>query len=264
LEYCVGVGTIRLRWRSEKNVALPIFFGHLRTLDKRELNDDDAETGSKGAGDRGGTVKHFSITEWADFARNVTTEHESAEMQSHLDEGCTDCMEMVRTWKSVKECAKREVSYDPPTSSLRIAKSYFAPFSLASKQATGMRVARLTFDSLMRRAEMGVRGADRSPRQLMYQFEDVFIDLRLEPRLATDQVALVGQVADARQSATNVEGIPVSLLNGSETLSETSTNKFGEFRLSFLDSEHLQLFIGLKETALVLPLPDVDPGTIVH
>jgi hypothetical protein len=218
----------------------------------------------QGAGNRGGTVKHFSITEWADFARNVTTELESAEMQKHLDEGCSNCTEMVHTWKSVKECARHEISYDPPSSSLRIAKSYFAPFRLASKQAMGMRIGRLTFDSFMRRAEVGVRGSGPSPRQLMYQFDDVFIDLRLEPRLATNQVTLVGQVADSSQSAMNVDGIPVSLLNGSDTLSKTSTNKFGEFRLSYLDSEHLQLFIGLKETALVLPLPDVDPGTIVH
>jgi hypothetical protein len=217
----------------------------------------------QGAGDRGGTVKHFSITEWADFARNVTTELESAEMQRHLDEGCSDCTEMVRIWKSVKECAAHEVSYEPPSSALRIAESYFAPFSLASRQATGMRIARLTFDSFMRQAE-GVRGSGPSPRQLMYQFDDVFIDLRLEPRLATNQVTLVGQVADSGQSAMNVDGIPVSLLNGGDTLSKTSTNKFGEFRLSFLDTEHLQLLIGLKKAALVLPLPEVDPGTIVH
>ncbi len=209
-------------------------------------------------------MKHFSITEWADFARDVTTERESAEMQRHLNEGCSDCTEMAHIWKSVTECARLEVSYDPPSSSLRVAESYFAPFRLASKQAMGMRIARMTYDSFMRRAEVGVRGADPLPRQLMYQCDDVFIDLRLEPKLATNQVALVGQVTDSRPSATNVDGIPISLLSGSETISKTSTNQLGEFRLSFLDTEHLQLLIGLKETALVLPLPGIDPGTIIH
>jgi hypothetical protein len=243
---------------------LPIFFEHLRTLDNRVLNYDDAEAEIKGIGNRGGTVKHFSITEWADYARDVTTEEQSTQMQRHLDEGCSDCTEMVQTWKSVRACARQEVSYEPPSSSLRIATSYFAPFKLASKQTMGMRIGRLTFDSFTRRAEVGVRGSDPLPRQLMYQFDDVFIDLRLEPKPATNQVGLVGQVADARETAMSVDGMPISLLRGSETLSKTSTNKSGEFRLSFLDSEHLQLLIGLKETVVVLPLPDAKSGTLVH
>ena len=35
-----------------------------------------------------------------------------------------------------------------------------------------MQTARLMFDSFARRAEVGVRGSDPSPRQLMYQFDE--------------------------------------------------------------------------------------------
>ncbi len=242
---------------------MPIFFKRLRTLDNRVLNYDEAEAGIESTGGRGGTVKHFSITEWADFARDVASAEESRQMQRHLDEGCSVCTETVQTWKSVTECARQEVSYEPPSSSLRIAKSYFAPFKLASKQATGLRIARLTFDSFARRAEVGVRGSDPLPRQLMYQFDDVCIDLRLEPKPATNQVGLVGQVADSGEPAMSVDGKAVSLLRGSEMLAQTSTNQFGEFRFSFRDSEHLQLLVGLKETAVVVSLPDPDAGTVL-
>jgi hypothetical protein len=217
----------------------------------------------EGAGDRGGTVKHFSITEWADFARDVASVEQNMQMQMHLDEGCSVCTKTVQTWKSVRECARQEVSYKPPSSSLRIAQSYFAPFKLASKQATGMLIARLTFDSFARRAEVGVRGAAPLPRQLIYQFDNVFIDLRLDSKAATNQVGLVGQIADSGEPAMCVDGMDVSLLRGSETLSQTSTNQFGEFRFSFRDSEHLHLLVGLKETEIDVSLPDAETGTVL-
>ena len=141
MEYCISsesdLGKFRQPCVHEKNPALPIFIRRLRTLDNRVLIYDEAETGIGRPADRGGTVKHFSITEWADFVRDVATEEQSAQMQKHLDEGCSGCRETVQMWKSVTECARQEVSYEPPSSSLRIAKSYFAPFRLASKQATG-------------------------------------------------------------------------------------------------------------------------------
>lgn len=207
-------------------------------------------------------MKHFSITEWADFARDVATEEQSTEMQKHLDEGCSICRETVQTWKSVTECARHELDYDPPSSALRIAKSYFAPFKLASKQATSFRIARLTFDSFARRAEVGVRGSDQSPRQLMYQFDNVFIDLRIEPNPASKHLALAGQVADSGSRPQEVEGMAVSLLQDGAVLSKTSTNQFGEFRLSFKDSKSVQLLVDLKETPILVWLPGIDSGAV--
>ena len=117
----------------EKNLTLSIFFGASATLDNRELNYDERKGSGGTPRTAEETVKHFSITEWADFVRDVATEEQSALMQKHLDEGCSDCTETVQTWKSVTECARQEVSYEPPSSSLRIAKSYFASFKSASK-----------------------------------------------------------------------------------------------------------------------------------
>jgi hypothetical protein len=203
-------------------------------------------------------VKHFSITDWTDFVRDVAAEDLSTRMQRHLDEGCSDCTETVQTWRLVSEYARQEVPYEPPSSSLRIARSYFAPFSLASKQPTGAQIAQLTFDSFARRAQVGIRGSDPLPRQLMYQFGDLFIDLRLEPKSTSNQVVLVGQIADSGHPSWNAEGIPVSLLSGSQTLLQTSANQSGEFHFSFRKSEHLQLSIGLKEAAVLLSLPDAE------
>jgi hypothetical protein len=205
-------------------------------------------------------VKHFSITEWADFARDVMTEEQGTPMQKHLDEGCSVCAETIQTWRSVTECASHEALYDPPSSSLRIATSYFAPFKLASKQATGMRIARLTFDNFARRAHEGFRGPAQLARQLVYQVDDVFIDLRLEPKAATNQVGLVGQIADSGHTLGSVEGVVVSFQRGDDTIMQTSTNQFGEFQLSMLSSEFLQLLVRLKEITVVMSLPGPESG----
>jgi hypothetical protein len=207
---------------------------------------------------RGGTVKHFSITEWADYVRDVATEEQRAHMEKHLSEGCVTCLKTVQTWKSVTECARQEISYEPPASALRIAEAYFVPIKLAMKQAAGMHVARLMFDSFERRAAEGIRGSDPLPRQLMYKCDEVFIDLRLEPAPLSNQMLLVGQVADPRQPVGSVGGIPVSLLSDKDTLFQTLTNEFGEFRFSFRTSEGLRLLVGTKETSVVVPLPEAE------
>jgi len=203
-------------------------------------------------------VKHFSITDWADFVRYVATEEHTAQMQKHLDEGCSACTETVQTWRSVTQYARQEAPYEPPSSSLRLAHSYFAPFKAASKLATGIQIARLSFDSFTSRVQIGVRGADPLPRQLMYEYDDVFIDLRLEPQLASNEVVLVGQIADAGRPSGGGQSIPVSLMSDGNTLLQTSANPSGEFHFSFRPSKHLQLSVGPGETAVLLSLPDAE------
>jgi hypothetical protein len=200
-------------------------------------------------------VKHFSMSEWADFVRGVTTEEQGASQQRHLDEGCSLCVKAVRTWKTIAEHAKQEVSYEPPSSALRIAESYFAPFKSGLKQGPGILVAMLAFDSFRQRLAVGVRGSDWNPRQLMYTCGDIVIDARIEMDPVSNRANLVGQVADSRDPAWKTEGMPVSLLSGSDTLLRTSTSDLGEFHFSFLPSEDLQVLIALKESAVAVPLP---------
>jgi hypothetical protein len=200
-------------------------------------------------------VKHFSTTEWADYVRGVAPEKQCEQMQEHLEEGCKPCNETVQMWRSVTQYASQEISYQPPTSSLRIVESYFAPYQMASKQITGAQIARLTFDSFASGIQAGFRSSGSSARQLMYQFDDVFIDLRLEPQPATHQVGIVGQIADSGQSSGRVEGADVSLMRGQDRLLQTSTNEFGEFHFTIPSSELLQLLVGLKGTTIVVSLP---------
>ncbi len=203
-------------------------------------------------------MKHFSIADWTDYVRHVATEEQAAQIQAHLDEGCSGCMEALQTWTSVKEYASREGSYEPPPGSLRVATSYFAAFKLSSNPAPATRIARLSFDSFARGLQIGVRGSDSSPRQLMYEYDDLYIDLRLEEKPASNEVLLVGQVADSVQALGSMEDLPVSLMSGNNVLQRTTANQSGEFQFSFRRSKHLQLSVGMAETAILLSLPEAE------
>lgn len=202
-------------------------------------------------------MKHFRLTEWADFARGVVNSEQAALMQKHLDENCAACQKTALTWASITDFAKREKTYEPPASALRMALSYFAPLSLTSQRRVPL-LARCTFDSFETATE-GLRSSGPVLQHLMYQCGNVVIDLRMEPKPDTRSVILAGQIVDSGQPSF-MEGIPVSLLSTEETWLETTTNQLGEFHFSFAPARHLKLLFGTEGTAVLVLLPDPELG----
>ena len=181
-------------------------------------------------------------------------------MQKHLDESCSSCRKTVRLWTSIAEFARHEATYKPPPNAVRIAQSLLVPLRLGLRETQRIQLARLSFDSFDRPLPQGVRGFDEAPRQLMYQFGDVFIDMRCEPRSQLNEMALTGQVVDSRKPSGGVSGIPVSLVSQGDTLLETATNQLGEFHFHLHATGHLKLLVGLEEAAILLLLPDMEQG----
>src|ERR1044071_9949006 len=114
----------------------------------------------------GDDVKHYSLSQWTDFARRATTAAQEEQMQKHLD-GCQHCQGVVRAFKSVAEFARRESSYTPSEDALRIVQSYFAPMKMAASGAKQIAIARLTFDSSRAALAEGIRSVQDAPRQLL-------------------------------------------------------------------------------------------------
>jgi len=209
------------------------------------------------ADDGGGAMKHFSLTEWADFVRDVPIPDKEHAMQAHLDSGCAECVKTSAIWRTVMDFAQQEKTYDPPTSSMRIVQAYFGPMQLAASAPEGLEIAQLAFDSFEQAGLAGIRGASSSvPRQLLYKCGTLCIDMRLEPKPGSNYVVLVGQLIDAKKPLKGFEDVQVSLLSEGDKLSETTTNKFGEFHFGFESVKHMQLFFGIEQKALVVPLPE--------
>ena len=116
---------------------------------------------------------------------------------------------------------------------------------------------RMLFDSNLQPMTAGIRGSV-SARQFLYETDDYYIDLRLEPRRETDRACLVGQILTRRETQRPAEGFVVRLQKGKRSIAETSANQFGEFQLEFDGASDLCVSIGSKEgdesNEILLPL----------
>jgi hypothetical protein len=194
-------------------------------------------------------MKHFGDAQWADFARNLISAKERMAMQQHIDDGCKKCSDSLQIWQGVSSIAEAEKSFTPPNDTVRVVKSQFA--GVATPAGSGVR---LVFDSLLQPATAGVRGSVAA-RQFLYETDEYYIDLRLEPRPAADRACLVGQVLNRTGRDRAARGVAVRLQEGKQPLAHTSTNEFGEFQLEFEAGNSLFVSIGRSETdEIVLPL----------
>jgi hypothetical protein len=193
-------------------------------------------------------VKHFSEASWADFARNVVATGTKMTMQRHIDEGCRKCANVLNTWQMVHSIAQKESALTPPSDVVRVVKSQFA--AVAPEKSLGFR---LLFDSALAPVAAGMRGSVAA-RQFLYETDEYYIDLRVEPHREAHQAALVGQVLN-RTGKRAAQGLAVLLQDGKRPIAETSTNQFGEFQFEFDATDSLSISVSReKSDAIVLPL----------
>jgi hypothetical protein len=193
-------------------------------------------------------VKHFSEAQWVDFVRNLTLPKARMAMQQHIDNGCDRCSDTLRTWQDVFSIAGGESVFVPPADVVRIVRSQFA--ASVPTASTGIR---LVFDSMLQPLTAGTRGSIAA-RQFLYETDEYYIDLRLEPR-ADDRACLVGQVLNRFGAHGAVQEVPIRLHEGKQPVAHTLTNQFGEFQLEFEPGESLSISISCDQAdEIILPL----------
>ena len=193
-------------------------------------------------------MKHFSEASWADFARNLVAQSSKMTMRRHIDEGCRKCANVLNTWQIVHVVGQAESTLTPPSDIVRVVKSQFA--AVAPEKSFGFR---LLFDSNLAPVPAGMRGSVAA-RQFLYETDEYYIDLRVEPHREAHQAALVGQVLNRRGKRAE-PGLAVLLQDGKHPIAETSTNQFGEFQFEFNATNSLSISVRRdKSDAIVLPL----------
>jgi hypothetical protein len=125
--------------------------------------------------------------------------------------------------------------------------------SFASKTFAELRrlPVRLVLDTGDSPLAEGVRRRDVTSRHLLYQAEELYLDLRLEPDPRASRAALVGQLVDLRDPLRPVPPVPVLLLSEDEVLTRTRTNGFGEFQMDVASHRPLRLCLALDGERLV-------------
>ncbi|HJU12444.1 MAG TPA: hypothetical protein VJ728_16290 [Candidatus Binataceae bacterium] len=200
-------------------------------------------------------MAHFTLEQWADFARNTLKGKTKANMQAHLNTGCERCGKVLRLWTRVREVSSREHSYAPSASTLRIVKSMRSAAAKPSKQP----VLDLLFDSLLTPALAGVRSTTSTARQLLYAAGAYRIDLRMEPQLDTEKVSVMGQVLNSADPSQMIPTISVTLIRNNKAITSTQTGDFGEFQLECKLTAHLQLRLRLPD-GVGVEIPLVEPA----
>jgi Ni,Fe-hydrogenase III small subunit len=201
-------------------------------------------------------MQHITDHVWVDYVRGTLAPDAADAVDRHLKSGCARCFHARDLWLSVRRRADRERLYDPPGDALAFAVAQFRAFR-AERRLTPMR-AMLLFDSLHGANPVGVRGAVAPLlRHLLYQAGSFSIDFSIEPRADSTELALTGQVADAkrvavRETRSRAPRPKVLLLQGDRELAATATNRVGEFEFKFEPQEDLALMVLVKGRPPVL------------
>jgi hypothetical protein len=95
-----------------------------------------------------------------------------------------------------------------------------------------------------------------SATHALYEAGGLCLDLRLSREGLSNQMVLVGQIADLSAPGMPVGALPVSLESPAGPIARDVCNQFGEFCLHYVADRQLNLRVSVgRRGALVLPLP---------
>jgi hypothetical protein len=113
----------------------------------------------------------------------------------------------------------------------------------------------LAFDSDAAAPRRGVRRMQHDGRHLLFEADDLCVDLRLEPDLDTGSVAVHGQLADRRDPLKGLGGSAVLLMDGERVAGWMFGNRNGEFVFEVRPGAGLRLCLPITDRGRIeIPL----------
>ena len=201
-------------------------------------------------------MKHIPQESLADYVRRSLPFEHSRWIQEHVIE-CRECSEVAALFEKIAATGANEALYEPPDGIVRSAKAYFGTQQQKAPHSKG--VMELLFDSLTQPLTAGARASVASARQLLYRVGTVYVDMRVDSELNSEQAALVGQMLDSAHPGQPVAGVPVILMDGRKNVASTISNNNGEFHLEFSIKSNLRLAIAMQNNSPVyLPITGVE------
>lgn len=210
------------------------------------------------------SMKHFDLTEWAEFARGMVNEDTRSAMELHLASGCQKCGEYAATFRDFAAITATDANYELPRSAVGRAEAIYDIRKPGKIFSLRRLLARLIYDSLQEAVPAGVRAQQQLSRQALYEAGEFRLDLRLEQVRGSAQVSLVGQIENRKDPKRRVGSVPVFLAIGKEVVARTISNQFGEFQLNYQPRTHLRLHLPILQEQgrrIEVPLHSLLAGT---
>ena len=214
---------------------------------------------------------HFSEAQWADFARHIGAEEMLRAMQAHLETGCDACRSLAAPLVTVARMAVGERTLVISEELLMRARAIAEPSPVAPGWIESLVAitAQLIQSGPLDWQSAGVRslGEATGPAgdQMLFRANDYAVHLRIETLLGGEAAEIVGEIVNEQQQGEVLEGIPVQMIARGQTISETATNRFGEFLIEYPIRKNTTLRFALKHRGQRIDLRlgatgDVDPG----
>lgn len=193
------------------------------------------------------TARHFDITEWVDFARNLVSSEQGQEMNSHLKAGCSKCEKLQKLMTKLVGVCARESALEVPRYAEASVKALAGLGKESRRSAFQRLLATLSYDSANEPQPVGVRGTHQISRQVLFHAGDYSLDLRFEHEKGSASMVLVGQIANQKLPDEVMSNLPVILFTGKRELSRSISNSFGEFQMEYVPHSDLRLLVPLDE-----------------
>lgn len=191
-------------------------------------------------------VRHFDITEWADYVRNTVSSNQYKLMQAHLQAGCSKCERVKVLLSKFAAVCSREASYQIPRAAEQQVKSMIGLAKAPRRSALQRLWATLVYDSVNDPQPVGVRGTHQINRQVLFHAGDYSVDLRFEHEKGSASMVLVGQIANQKTPDELLANLPVILVAGNREVTRSISNTFGEFQLEYVPESDLRLLVPLE------------------
>ena len=193
----------------------------------------------------------FDAVVWTDF---VCGDWQKG-MQKDLGRGSKRCLEALASWQNVTNVVNVDASYQRPAETVHVVKVAFAMSGLTPRPSETGGSIELLFDSFSHAALAGIRSAGMSIRQMLYRADPYQVDIQLEAEPEHNRLLVTGQLLDVSHPEVVGCEVQVTLSDGRESVVNTMTNQFGEFRGEVENSGDLELsFLGLSGKPIVILL----------
>jgi hypothetical protein len=191
-------------------------------------------------------ARHFDITEWADYVRNVVSADQHEQMLAHLRAGCAKCEKVQSVLARFAVICAREAAFEIPRVAEQQVKALVGLAKAPRPTALQRLWASLVYDSLNDPQPVGVRGTHQINRQVLFHAGDYSVDLRFEHEKGSASMVLVGQIANQKAPEETLANVPVILVAGNREVTRSISNTFGEFQLEYVPESDLRLLVPLE------------------
>jgi hypothetical protein len=207
-------------------------------------------------------VRHFSLTELVAYKSGKLIGRMAERVGEHLREGCAACERGAAFAQELAAVAQRDREATPPAVLQAQARAVFGAAQQPAFQPLGLvQVARMVFDSCLQPVPIGVRGALRLDRHVVFAESELLLDMHIEPLEDAAAQSITGQVQSNSVRQEQLIGLPVLLLEGGRVLMGTHTNGHGEFLFQNAPRREMTVCLVCPDRQVRIPCP---PPTAVE